>query len=145
MYSGSSMPTGTRTVDIYRPTDPTIVSVAPSTNCTKVLTAVIIEDLDITEDATMIRRRGTKGEPRDKKLIAGEKTMTFTAQIASSATPNIQPGDFINDSFEVDATGAATGNEQYVITKASAPEKAEDARKQSCTAECDFINSARWS
>jgi hypothetical protein len=142
-YSGSSMPTGTRTLDVYRPTDPTAVA-TPSANSTKILTAVLVEDMDISEDATTIRRRGTKGEPTDVKLIAGLKTMTGTFQMATAATPNIQPGDFVCDTFEVDANGAATATEQYFVTKAAAPEKAEDARKQSLTLEIDFNQSVRW-
>ena len=117
-YSGSSMPTGTRTLDVYRPTDPTAVA-TPSANSTKILTAVLVEDMDISEDATTIRRRGTKGEPTDVKLIAGLKTMTGTFQMA-------------------------TATEQYFVTKAAAPEKAEDARKQSLTLEIDFNQSVRW-
>ena len=143
MYSGSSMPTGTRTLDFYRPTDPTQVATT-SSNSTKIASAVIFEDLDITEDATTIMRRGIKGEPTDKKLIAGNKTMTGTAQLATSTSVVLQPGDFCADSFEIDSNGAATANEQYFVTRASTPEKAEDARKQSLTLEIDFTNSVRW-
>jgi len=143
MYSGSSMPVGTRTLDFYRPVDPTIVATTAS-NSTKIATAVIFEDLDITEDATTVMRRGIKGEPTDKKLLAGNKTMTGTAQLATSSSVTLQPGDFCSDSFEIDANGAATANEQYFITRASAPERAEDARKQNLTLEIDFTNSARW-
>jgi hypothetical protein len=143
MYSGSSMPTGTRTLDIYRPVDPTLVATAV-VNSTKILTAVVFEDLDITEDANTIMRRGTKGEPTDKKLIAGDKNMTGTAQMATNTSTNIQPGDFVVDSFEVDAAGAATATEQYFVTRAGSPEKAEDARKQALTLTIDFTNSVRW-
>ena len=142
-YSGSSMPTGTRTLDFYRPTDPTQVA-TPSSNSAKIATAVIFEDLDISEDATTIKRRGVKGEPTDKKLIAGDKTMSGTAQLATNTSVTLQPGDFCLDSFEIDSNGAATANEQYFITKASSPEKAEDARKQNLTLEIDFTNSPRW-
>ena len=137
------MPTGSRTLDIYRPTNPEIVS-TPGVNSTKILTAVIFEDFNISEDAATIKRRGTLGEPTDKKLIAGDKTCSGTAQMATNTTTNIQPGDFVCDSFEVDANGAATATEQYFFTKVSAPEKAEDARKQSVSGEIDFTNSVRW-
>lgn len=143
MYSGSSMPTGSRTLDFYRPTDPTQIS-NPTTNSTKIATAVIFEDLDVTEDGMIIARKGTLGQPTDKKLIAGNKTMTGTAQVAISISVTLQPGDFCQDSFEVNADGSASLNEQYFITKAGSPEKAEDARKQSLTLEIDFSNSPRW-
>ena len=124
------MPIGSRIVTFKRPTDPNAVSGASTT-----LGIYLLESSSPKEPSKMIELMGVKGEDTDFALAMKRKT---------GNTTTLQNGDYFEDSFDVDTSGAATANERYVITDRDNTEVAGEAQKQSLTLVLDITNSPRW-
>jgi hypothetical protein len=138
-YSSANMPNGSRSVSFKRLTDPLLPAGASAT-----LGTYLLESCGPKEPSQMIERFGTKKEPTDFNIVAGRKTMSVTAQLATNATPTLQVGDFFEDTFDVTAAGAPEAAERYVVHECDSPEVAGEARKQTLSLILDVNNSPRW-
>jgi hypothetical protein len=142
-YKSAGMPDGSRSVVFYRPTNPVSPGAAGGGSDTN-LGTYLLETSSPKSPSKTIGRMGVAGEDTDFALVQQRKTMSAVAQLSTSSTPTLQPGDYFEDTFGTTSGGAATANERYVVTDHEYTQQAGDARKQPLTLVIDWDNSARW-
>lgn len=87
--------------------------------------AAILESFEVSEPTSEVSRQDHLGAPNGFVLIAEPKTATATAQLATTATTYVSPGDTSLISIK---NGTSV---TFVVTQAGDPEAGREAKKQS--------------
>jgi hypothetical protein len=118
LYTSAGMPIGARAViSFYRPVAISdgltpanqIAEVMAAGTLTNSVGAFVIEDLTLDLTGGLVERHGIYGEDTDKAVVRKSPTLNLTAQMASSGTPTLAPGDYceINIGMKITSTAGS--------------------------------------
>jgi NDP-sugar pyrophosphorylase family protein len=134
------MPISTRTLTIKRGDG----STAGGGSATTVGT-YLAENCTIGRPATVIDRIGVSGEDQGAPTVIRKKiTFSCKVQIAIALTNSVRPGDYFEESIDVDSATASTSTVRFVIGSCTKDETAGNPHTYSLEASEDMPHSTQY-
>jgi hypothetical protein len=140
-YESSLMPISTRSITVLRGDG----STAGGGGSPTTVGTYLAENCNITRPATVVDRKGISGEDQAAPtIIRGAIKWSSKIQIATAPTNSVRPGDYFEESIDVDAAAASANKVRFVINSCVKDETAGTPHTYSIEATEDAPHSTQY-